>query len=285
MVMSAMYNAVNAVDQTHFAFGGFNVVAAPDTSREAAAAQAAHDVMQNLYPSLGAQWTAALSTSLAAIPDSPQKSAGILLGQQSATHCMALRASDGSSPNPGYTAGTNPGDYHNPNPGDPNFGVDPHGGNFAPWGMASGDQFRPTRLTDFGSMANLLASPEYTAQFNDVKANGRIDSWTPSDEEYQIAFFWANDRNGTYKPPGHLNEITQTIANRQFAGLPADERLSKEARLFALLNMALADAGVAAWDAKYNTPIDLWRPIDGIRNHQQRGQRERRGHRHAAFVL
>jgi hypothetical protein len=266
MVMSAMYNAVNAVDQTHFAYGGFNVVAAPDTSREAAAAQAAHDVMQNLYPSLGAQWTSALGTSLAATPDSPQKSAGILLGQQSASHCMALRSGDGTEIPPTYTAGPNPGDYRNPNPGDPNFAVDPLAGNFAQWGMTSGDQFRPTRLTDFGSMANLLASPEYTAQLNDVKANGRIDSWTPADEEYQIAFFWANDRNGTYKPPGHLNEITQTIANRQFAGLPADERLSKEARLFALVNMALADAGVAAWDAKFNTPIDLWRPIDGIRN-------------------
>lgn len=271
MVMSAMYNAVNAVDQTHASYGNFNILAAADTSREAAAAQAAHDVMQILYPAQSAQWTSALASSLGAIADSPQKSAGILLGQQSASHMLALRSADGSSPNPGYTAGGNVGDYHNPNPGDPNFGVDPHGGNFTTWGMTSGSQFRPTRLTDYGSMANLLASPEYTAQFNDVKSLGRIDSWTPADEEYQIAFFWANDRNGTYKPPGHLNKITQTMANRQFAGMDPALRLSEEARLFALLNMAMADAGVAAWDCKYNTPMDLWRPMEGIRRADEDG--------------
>lgn len=265
MVMSAMYNAVNAVDQTHESYGGFNILGAPGTSREAAAAQAAHDVMQHLYPGQAAQWTGALASSLAAIPDGPAKVAGIALGQSSGSHMIGLRTNDGTQIPPTYTAGGNPGDYRNPNPGDPNFGVDPLAGNFNPWGMTSGSQFRQTRLTDMGSMANVLTSAEYTAQFNDVKANGRIDSWTPADEEYQIAFFWANDRNGTYKPPGHLNEITQTIAAREFAGLSDSEKLSQNARLFALTNMAMADAGVCAWDCKYNTDIDLWRPIDGIR--------------------
>lgn len=266
MVMTSMYNAVNAVDQTHQSYGGFNVLGAPETSREAAAAQAAHDVMAHLYPSLSGQWATQLTTSLAAIPNGPTKDAGVLLGKASASHMIALRANDGvQSPN-NYVAGMNPGDYLNPNGGDPNFAVEPNAGNYTPWGMTSGSQFRPSRLTDYGTMANLLASQEYADVLNDVKVNGRIDRWTPTDEEYQIAFFWANDRNGTYKPPGHLNEITQTMANREFASLSADERLSKNARLFALLNIALADSGVAAWDAKYNTDFDLWRPITGIRN-------------------
>jgi hypothetical protein len=266
MVMTAIYNAVNAVDQTHESYGGFAVLGGPGTSREAAAAQAAHDVMQVLYPAQGAQWTAALAASLGAIPDGPGKVAGVALGQSSASHMLLLRSADGSPGSTSYTSGGGPGDYRNPNDSmNPNFGVDSNAGNYTPWGMTSGAQFRQTRLTDYGSMANLLASPEYTAMFNDVKANGRIDSWTPADEEYQIAFFWANDRDGTYKPPGHLNQITQTIAAREFAGLSDGEKLSQHARLFALLNMAMADAGVCAWDCKYNTDIDLWRPIDGIR--------------------
>lgn len=266
MVMTAMYNAVNAVDQTHQSYGGFNVLAAPGTSREAAAAQAAHDVMVHLYPTLAPQWATQLTTSLAAIPNGPAKDVGVQLGIASASHMIALRSNDGTQLPNNYVSGSNPGEYVNPNGGDPNLAIEPNAGNYTPWGMASGSQFRPDRLTNYGTMLNLLASQEYADVFNDVKVNGRIDRWTPTDEEYQIAFFWANDRNGTYKPPGHLNDITQTIAIREFAGLSADERLSQNARLFALLNIALADSGVAAWDAKYNTDFDLWRPITGIRN-------------------
>ncbi|MDX2115190.1 MAG: vanadium-dependent haloperoxidase [Planctomycetota bacterium] len=265
MVMTAMYNAVNAVDQTHFSYGGFNVQASAGTSRQAAAAQAAHDVMVNLYPAQSALWNARLNDSLSAIADGPAKLAGITLGQQSAAHMIGLRSADGMPGTTFYPSGMQPGDYRNPNnPGNPNFGADVNGGNFQTWGITSGAQFRPSRLSNYGTMANFLASQEYADNFNDVKNNGRIDRWTPADEEYQIAFFWANDRNGTYKPPGHLNAITQTMADRAFAGMNPDERLSKEARLFALLNIAMADAGVAAWDCKYNSEFDLWRPVTGI---------------------
>jgi hypothetical protein len=265
MVMTAMYNAVNAVDQSHQPYGGFNLLGTAGTSREAAAAQAAHDVMQHLYPTLGAQWTAQLNSSLASVPDGPGKVAGIALGGAAASHMIGLRTNDGTQLPNNYVCGPNAGDYVNPNGDDPNFAVDPNAGNYLPWAMTNGSQFRPTRLTDYGTMANLLASPEYAAVFNDVKTNGRVDRWTPADEEYQIAFFWANDRSGTYKPPGHFNDITQTMAARELAPLTPDERLSQTARLFALLNIALADAGIAAWDAKYDTDFDLWRPITAIR--------------------
>jgi PAP2 superfamily len=266
MVMTAMYNAVNAIDQTHQSYGGFSTVVDVGTSKQAAAAQAAHDVMQHLYPTLGAQWSNQLATSLSVIPNGPSRTAGIALGNASASHMIGLRANDGTS-NPGtYVAGTNPGDYSNPNSGSRNDAVEPNAGNYTPWSMTSGNQFRPDRLTNYGTMTNFMASNEYLNAYNQVKQVGSINSWTPADEEYKIAFFWANDRSGTYKPPGHLNKITQTFAQRQFAALSPDERLSQNARLFALLNMAMADAGVAAWDAKYNTDFDLWRPITAIRN-------------------
>lgn len=265
MVMTAMYNAVNSIDRTHQSYGGFGVWAPATASRQAAAAQAAHDVMQHLYPTLSAQWTTQLNASLGAIGNGPGKTEGIACGGAAASHMIALRANDGTSNQGSYLAGTNPGDYFNPNGGDPNFGVEPNAGNYTPWGMTAGNQFRPTRLTNYGTMSNFLASQEYTNAFNQVKQQGRIDSWTPADEQYQVAFFWANDRNGTYKPPGHLNAIAQQMADRQLGGLNPDQALSEKARLFALLNMAMADAGVAAWDAKYNTEFDLWRPISAIR--------------------
>lgn len=270
MVMTAMYNAVNAIDQTHQSYGGFNVHGDPGTSREAAAAQAAYEVMQSLYPSLGAQWSTQLATSLAAVPDGAAKAAGISLGSASASHMIALRSNDGTQLPNNYLSGSNPGDYVNPNVGQPgydrNYAVEPNAGNYTPWTLASGSQFRPNFLThclpSCANMADFLASPVYTQAFAEVKSLGQKGRWQPGDQEYDMAFFWANDRNGTFKPPGHLNAITQTISQRELG----NDQLSENARLFALLNLALADAGIAAWDAKYNTDLDLWRPITGIRN-------------------
>lgn len=265
MMHTAMFNAVNAVDQTHFGYdpdGTFAPSVPAGTDKFAAAAVAANRTLRALYPAaLHPTFDARLSSDLAAIPDGPGKTAGVALGEYAASHVLSLRQNDGWNADPSYTFGNQPGDYQMPQAGNP---VHPHWGNVTPWGMTSGAQFRTDRIGAYGSMANFLASQEYTDNFNDVKDNGRIDRWTPADEEYKIAFFWANDRDGTSKPPGQLNQITQAMADRQFASMSADERLSQSARLFALLNMGMADAGVAAWDCKYNSPYDLWRPITGI---------------------
>lgn len=262
MLHAAVFNAVNALDQTHVAYGGFNFVPDPGASKKAAATEAAYQVLTALYPARAAEFAALRTTTQSGI-GAAELNAGRAIGLAAANHIIALRSGDGHDGDPSYTPGPNPGDWQPTQPGDP---VHPQWGNVTPWGMTNGAQFRPDRLTNYGSMANFLASQEYADNVNEVKQLGRIDSWTPADEEYQIAFFWANDRNGTYKPPGHLNEITHTIANRQFAGMNEDDRISVSARLFALANAAMADAGVAAWDCKYNTGFDLWRPITAIQN-------------------
>jgi hypothetical protein len=125
--------------------------------------------------------------------------------------------------------------------------------------MISGSMFRPGGPAGYTDMAALLASAEYGAILNEVKELGGRNSATRTAYETETAWFWANDRNGTYKPPGHLNHITGVIAAEQ--GLS----LSQTARLFALVNLAMADAGLVAWDVKYRTDIDLWRPITAIR--------------------
>jgi hypothetical protein len=263
MMHTAMFNAVNATNPLYEAYGGFNFAPAPDASKTAAAAVAAHRIITSLYLDANtlADADALLATTLAGIPDNSAKANGIALGEAAASHIQGLRSADGWDNLISYTPGTDAGDWQLTQPGSP---VHPHWGTVTPFGIQSGAQFRPDTLAAYGTMENFLQSDKYRDDFNEVKAIGRIDSWTPADEEYQIAFFWGNDRYGTYKPPGHLNHITQTFANQAFSGLSSDERLEQEARLYALLNMAMADAGVVAWDCKYNTEFDLWRPITAI---------------------
>src|SRR5690606_5093058 len=78
-------------------------------------------------------------------------------------------------------------------------------------------------------------------------------------EETEIGLFWGYDgSNGIGVPPVMYNQTTQTIAKQEH------NSTVENARLFALVNIALADAGIAAWDSKYYH--NLWRPIVAIRN-------------------
>lgn len=107
----------------------------------------------------------------------------------------------------------------------------------------------------------MLRSAEYAAQFNDVKTLGRCDAEAKGDrtpEQTEIAFFWANDVDGTYKPPGHLFDITRIVSEQRQLDVV------ENARLFALVALAMGDAAIVAWDAKYSTDLDLWRPETAI---------------------
>jgi hypothetical protein len=115
--------------------------------------------------------------------------------------------------------------------------------------MKRGDQFRPHDPP-------ALTSAEYTASFREVRELGGERSAKRTAEQTEIARFWA-DGEGTVTPPGHWNRIAQTAARSRGASV------AENARLFALLNLALADAAVVAWDCKYQ--FNVWRPIDGIR--------------------
>ena len=107
--------------------------------------------------------------------------------------------------------------------------------------------------------ASLLTSSQYTANFNEVKALGRSNSTTRTAEQTRIAWFWANDLDGTYKPPGQLLEHTRIVASARY-GTAALET----ARIFAMASIAMADAAVVAWNRKFDTPVDLWRPETAI---------------------
>src|SRR5205814_10322211 len=90
----------------------------------------------------------------------------------------------------------------------------------------------------------------------EVKSLGRSDSTTRTADQMQIANFW-KDAGGTTYAFGHWNEIATAVSVNE--GLD----LVQNARLFALLNMATADALIDAWDAKFD--YNFWRPITAIR--------------------
>lgn len=247
MVHTAVFDAVNSIGNWYQPYA-IDLDVAPDASLEAAASQAAHDVLSALFPAQQATFNAALNGILNGIVDGPQETAGVNAGSTVANHILALRANDGSTDVVDYVAGGNPGDWR-PTPSGFAPPVLPQWPGVTPFALNSGSQFRP-------GAPPALNSPLYTFDYNEVKEIGSINSTTRTADQTAIAQFWANGP-GTSTPPGHWNLIAQTVSE--------DEGLSlkENARLFAVLNIALADAAITSWDAKYE--FDMWRPVTAIR--------------------
>jgi PAP2 superfamily len=245
---TSIYDAVNGISRTHESYYVQSAVPA-SASKEAAASAAAHEALVALYPSMSATFDGLHSSILAAVPDGPQKRSGIAWGESVAEKIIAWRAADGSDAIVSPPSGSGPG-FWQPTP--PAFAAYllPQWAFVTPWAMGSSSQYRPpTPLT--------LDSAKWAADYNEVKALGaKVGSSRTADQD-QIALFWA-DGAGTETPPGHWNHIAQ------FVGAAQGNSLEQNARLFALLNIAMADAAICAWDAKYF--YDFWRPVTAIRN-------------------
>lgn len=234
--------------------GTLDDVVAP--SLEAAINQAAHDALSALFPSL--DFSSALATATARLPsgvNSDEIARGRAVGSQAATGNVDARRNDGSADDTPYTAEEVPGSWRPTGSGP---AVTPHWGRVTPFTLSSVAQFRPGLPGGFRSYQELLASQFYEDHLTEVRLLGAYDSKTRTPEQEEIAFFWANDVAGTYKPPGQLLEHTRIVAEQQ--------RLDQlqNARLFGLVALALADAAIVAWSSKYDTAIDLWRPETAI---------------------
>jgi hypothetical protein len=248
MVQTAVFDAVNAIDRRYSAFQ-YKAYAAAGTSKEAAIAQAAYDVVRQLYPAKQAFLDSQLSSRLALIAEGAGKSAGRALGSASASSMLRLRAGDGSDNATPHVPPPGPGHWR-PTPPDFSSAVTPKWGEVTPFTLQSPAQFRP-------NAPPALNSPEYTAAFNQVKALGSKASATRTADQTEIGVFWAYDVGGVGPPPVLYNQIAAAIATQE------GNSLVENARLFALINLAQADAGIATWEAKYI--YDLWRPITAIR--------------------
>jgi Ca2+-binding RTX toxin-like protein len=245
---AAVYDSVNALARTHEVYL-VDALAHPKASREAAVAAAAHRALAALYPAQVATFDARLAASLATIPDGKSEDDGVALGRFVADQTLALRQNDGSGVVlPPYLGGTDPGDWR-PTPPANLPGLHPHWADVTPFAMTGGDQFRPAPTP-------ALDSAEYTTAFNEVKQFGSLTSATRTADQTAVAHFWANGA-GTASAPGHLSLLAQIVAQEH------GNTLEENARLFAALNIAMADAAISCWDAKYE--FGFWRPVTGIR--------------------
>jgi hypothetical protein len=248
ITQAAVYDSVNALARTHEPYR-VDVLAHPKASRDAAVAAAAHRALIALYPTQAAVFDARFTAALATIPDGKAEDDGVALGRSVADQILALRQNDGSGVVlPPYLGGTAPGQWR-PTPPAGAPGLHPHWPGVTPFTMTSGDQFRPAEQPD-------LDSAEYTAAFNAVKELGSATSATRTADQTAIALFWSNGP-GTASAPGHLNLLAQIVAAQR------GNTLEENARLFAALNIAMADAAISCWDAKYE--FSFWRPVTGIR--------------------
>ena len=243
---TSIYDAVNGIARTYEPYLVQSAVQA-SASRPAAASAAAHQVLVNLFPASAPSFDALHAAILATIPDGTHKANGIVWGEFVANQILAARANDGSDaivPPPG---GSGPGVWV---PTPPAFlpYLLPQWGFVVPFGMTSSSQFRPPGPPS-------LDSQQYATDYDEVKALGAAVGSTRTAEQTEIALFWA-DGAGTETPPGHWNSIAQIISDAQ------GNTLEENARLFALLNIAMADAAICAWDAKYT--FDFWRPVTAI---------------------
>src|SRR5206468_7907124 len=175
----------------------------------------------------------ARAQSLAAIPDGPAKDAGVAAGEDAAATMLLLRADDGWNAIVPYTPGADPGDWQ---PTPPSFApaLLPGWGQVTPFGLEEGSQFR-------SPPPPALHTGKYANAYNEVKLLGRIDSpFRPQDRTDVARFYAAASPIQTWNP-----------AARQ-ASAAQGKTLSENARIFALLGMAIGDASIAAFETKYH---------------------------------
>jgi hypothetical protein len=270
----AVFDAVNAAsglrDKPYFYSGG----PVAGASADAAALAAGYGVMQSLFPSQAAALNASYHEQLAALGTSAAIRLGVALGDAQAATVLASRANDGSSSaaTPGSATLGDPGNYFtlhpsngNPsiyqytvnaptgapqNPGKP---LNSGWGGVTPFTMKSSNQFLATLPSKLRTPK--LGSPRYNADLMQVEALGGTTSTQRTTQETDQGRFWA-DSTGTWTPAGHWLNISDVVArNNNLSTL-------QTARLSALVGASLADAGIAAWEAKYTD--NTARPITEI---------------------
>jgi hypothetical protein len=242
MLHVAMHDAVNGVEPRYDRY----LSSAPDArgaSASTAAAVAAHDTLVALFPAGREVFDATLVASLRAAGGSAEAERGVTVGRAVARAVLAKRGADGSARTVAFMPGTKPGAYR-PTPPDltPAWAV--QWGEVAPFVLRSPSQFRPETPPAVDS-ARALADVAV------VRLIGAKEHATRTDEQSEIARYWYENSTQGW------NRIARTVATSR--GID----LHESARLFALLNMALADGYVAVFDAKYH--YAYWRPVTAIR--------------------
>jgi PAP2 superfamily protein len=266
MMYLAAYDAVNSITpvgqpyRRQFTDGPrCNAMAAAQRQQclDAAVTWAAATVLERVFPAQASLVQGARGTEDGRIGTGLAVDLGRAIGGQAANELLNVRANDNSQNSTSYPDGTEPGAWRRTPIGCP-AAISSNWGSVRPFAISSGSAFRLPRPGGFTSYAALLSSSLYAQQVNEVQSLGRFNSTARTAAQTQIAFFWANDVQGTYHPPGQHLDHTRIVSQQR--GLT----LQQNARLFGLVAIAMADGAITAWDSKYLTAIDLWRPETAI---------------------
>ena len=258
---AAIHDAVNGIDRRYQPYT--IALSSSGASLEAAVASAARDVMLaltvNQQPRIEQEYAAALAN----VQDGPAKDQGVLLGREAARANLERRADDGIVPGPWppqqgpitqpvYVPTGKPGDYDFTPP----FDAPPLGpiALFPGWGRLTPFVIDLARHRLKGP--DPLHSKRYASDVNFLKAHGRRDNSARTPDQTNTAFFW-------FEPFAIWNDIATTVMEREHVDA------WRAARILALMNFAVADAGIACFDAKYQ--FRFWRPFTAIRHADEDG--------------
>jgi hypothetical protein len=242
VVQVSVYDAVSAIGAEGGKYKPYvaKITAPAGASVAAAVAAANHVALAELVPSEKASIESMYKAAIDAIPDGPSKADGIAIGEKAAAAVLARAAADGSNAPDTYRPRTTPGVYV-PTP-TPVFSQWP---GRTPWVMTRADQFRPASPPS-------LTSEIWLRDYNEVKSLGAKNSAVRTAEQTAIARFWEETRPLVYHP------ILRPVA------LLPGRGVSRNAHLYAAASMAIDDALIAVFDAKY--AYQFWRPVTAIRN-------------------
>ncbi len=254
LVSVSVFDAINGVDRWYTPYLVTDRAPAR-TSTNAAAIQAAYATLLKLYPAQATTLTTRRDASIAAVmgaerPESVER--GVSWGQYVADTIWSARQSDGLTPAMAPFMGSATLGFWRPTPPANSSGSGPQFATMTPWILARPSQFRPVPPP-------ALNSREYATDFNETKVWGAIDS-PRRPEDSAVAVFWSG--NGTL----YWTRVAADLARARH--LTSHE----SAHLFAVLHVALADASIATWDAKYR--YVFWRPVTAIRSPDDDGNDE-----------
>jgi hypothetical protein len=236
----AMFDAVNSITRRYRPYM-VQLPASETTSQEAAATAAAAGVLIGLHPEAAAKIQAASASALAAIPEGEAKANALALGQAVAEKILSVRSKDGANAPDDYRPKTKPGVYV------PTAAVmvGSTWPRMTPFALTSPSQFRaPPPI--------LLTSSEWAANYNELKEFGGKNSAKRSAQQTETARFWL-----AVGPPAYHQIPRQLVTAKQMS-------VVESARFMALYSIALTDASIAVFDAKYH--YEFWRPVTAIRN-------------------
>jgi hypothetical protein len=240
MVHAAMFDAVNSIEQRYQPYL-VQLPAAPATSKDAAAAAAAAAVLATRDETTAREMTAALASYLATIDaDSVAKADGVRLGEAVAAKVLEARAHDGHDAVDDYRPRTTPGVYV-----PTSITAASTWSQLKPFALATCSQFRPDPPIP-------LSSEQWATDYNEIRDYGGKASTKRSPQQTEIARFWLMTG-----PPAYHPFVRKLVIGKQM-------NVGDSARLMALASIAINDALVAVFDAKYH--YNFWRPITAIRN-------------------